>query len=166
MEIRIIISILLLPFLGYSQDNWTKWDNKYPETNIHTLLNREENYAKSVESDTTEAQYYSRMANYRLELIYSGERRIVSEDVKQSMKNVYKIFGHQEYLHLINEIKYEYKFEQNGSYYWLAAQDVLDKSLKKELKKGKTVYLYCLFLNEHLIDKRLYNSFLISEFRE
>ena len=76
------------------------------------------------------------MANYRFELTYSVEKSVIDENSKQSMKNVYKMFGSAEHQSVIAEIVYEYKFEQNESYYWLAAQSVLDKSMKKELKKS------------------------------
>ena len=166
MKTSIFLSIILISFFGNSQDLWEKWDTNYPVINIDTLISNETNYALSVENDTSQTQYYARMANYRLELTYLGEPRPINESSKKSMKNVYKLFGNREHLPIIDKIEYEYKFELNGSIYWLAAQAVLDSALKKELKKGKSAILYCLFLNEHTVDHTLHNSFLISEFRD
>lgn len=161
-----LLIILFANFLGFSQGTWDSWDKNYPLINIDTLLNQEKQYALAVESDIDEAQLFLRMGNYRLELNYANEKRVIDEEVKNSMIFVYKTFGNPEFIKVIEDVKYEYKFEQNGNYYWLASQAILDKSLKKELKSGRTFVLYCLFLNQHKEDKTLYNSFLISEFRE
>ena len=40
------------------------------------------------------------------------------------------------------------------------------ESIEKEVKKGDTVTLYCLFLNEHTYNNILYNTLFISEFTQ
>ena len=112
-----------------------------------------------------EGDYYMRMDSYRFSATYTGEKREIPDSIKASIKRVYKVFGNKEHLAIIDDVKYEYKFNIDGAEYWLSMQSVLDKPFKKEVKKDDTVYLYCLFLNEHGTEGELFNSLLINEFR-
>ena len=82
------------------------------------------------------------------------------------MSRVFWVYGNPDYLPIIDDIKYEYQFAVDDTTYWISMQSILDKPFKEEIREGDLVYLYCLFLNEHGFDGKLYNAFLVSEFRK
>ena len=80
------------------------------------------------------------------------------------MKAVFKLFGGDMY-QLEQYVNSEYLFQIGDVQFWAPIQKQLEKPLRKEIKKGKSVLLYCLFLNEHS-SKGLFNTLLISEFQK
>ena len=165
-RIVIVLALLSIYSLTYSQNEWDSWNNNYKEKSITQLIRNERIYADSVENGLIEGEYYLRMDNYRFQATFKGEKRPIPEEILQSMKRVYKAVGQPEYLSTFDKIKHEYLFEIDGNEYWFPIQPILEKPLKKEINKNEKVYLYCLFLNEHTIKKELYNTLFISEFKK
>ena len=164
-NLLILIFIVCSSFV-YSQDDWSSWNENYNEINIKKIISKEKAYADSVDNGLIDGKYYIRMSTYRFDAIYTGEKRKISENVKSSMRRVYKTLGNPEHLAIIDNIEHEFKFLVEDEEYWFPIQIVLEKPLKKENKRGEVVHLYCLFLNEHDMEGILYNSFFISEFKK
>ena len=150
---------------AFAQSEWDSWNERYKEIEIPDLISFEKQYADSVDRGLISGKHYMRMETYRFSAEFTGKQRDISDSIRSSMKRVYKIFGNPDQLHLFDEIKYEYQFRIGKYLFWCSMQSVLDEPFKKEIKKGKSVYLYCLFLNEHNSQGSLINSFLISEFK-
>jgi hypothetical protein len=162
----LIVGILVFFNTGfiYSQDNFDTWDKNYPEIDFGSVIEEEQKYADSIESNST-SQYYSRIDKYRFDAVYTGEKRVVEDSVFKSMKRVFKLYsGNPDVLNEL--VKYEYKFKAGNQEVWFPMQSQLEKPFKKEIKKNETVKLYCMFMNEHGSKKRLFNIFLISEFKK
>lgn len=158
--------MLSISHLTLAQAEWDSWNKNYKEKSISQLINTERLYADSVEKRLIDGDYYLRMDNYRFSAIYTGEKRKVSDDILSSMKRVYKTLGNRKYLSTLDDIKNEYKFIIDGIEYWMPIQPILEKPLRKEMCKNDKIYLYCLYLNEHTINKELFNTLFISEFRK
>ncbi len=148
-----------------AQSEWESWNQNYEEKNITDLIKSEKIYADSVDRGLIEGDYYLRMDSYRFSAVYTGEKREIADSIKASIRRVYKVRGNKEHLPIIDDIRYEYRFKIDGVDYWISMQSILDKPFKKEVRKDDTVYLYCLFLNEHGTEGELFNSLLINEFR-
>lgn len=58
----------------------------------------------------------------------------------------------------------EFEFEVGDKRIWMPIQSVLEEAFIDEIQKNNHVLLYVLFLNKHLYDGQLNNSFFISEF--
>ncbi len=162
----VITSILLiLTIQCYGQDQWETWDKRYREINYKELIDSEKQYADKTEKNKEIAQYYSRLDNYKITAKFIGKTRPIDNNVLMSMKRVFKLFiGKPDQLDDV--VKKEFLFEIGGSEVWMPIQTQLEKPLKKEIKKGTETILYCLFLNEHLQEGKIYNTLLISEFRK
>jgi len=166
-NILLFFCLIILSLGAFSQNPWDQWDKNYKEVDISELLNFEKAYADSVDRGLIEGKYYARIDKFRFSAYYTGEKREISEETKKSMKNAYKLYAAQrDQLSLLDEVRFEYKFTIDNVDYWFSMQSALDKDFKKEVKKDDEVYLYCLFLNEHQVNGKLTNSFLISEFRQ
>lgn len=166
MKAKTLITFILLTLsvISYGQDDWGTWDKNYRKEKYSDIINEERNYADSVEKDPKIVQYYLRLDKYQIVGEYGGKSRPIDKDVLHSMKNVYKAFvGNPDQLDEL--VHTEFLFKINGKEIWLPIQKQLEDALKEELKKGQKTTLYCLFLNEHSEEKKLYNTFLISEFR-
>lgn len=146
-----------------NQEYWDKWNKNYPEVDIMSILKYEKYYADSVKKHPDIPPYYSRLDNYRFKAEYLGKTKTTSTDVITSMKNVFKLFvGNPDRLDGMIEDEVLFKIGQEEM--WMPIQSQILKALKKEVKKGNIVTLYCLYLNEHNSKNILYNTFLISEF--
>ena len=165
-QVFIYFGILLLSQNAFSQVEGDSWDVNYPERNFRELLKYEKAYADSVDRGLIEGRYYVRMDKYKFPARYTGLKREIPDSIKASIKRVYTLQGNKEYMPVIEKIRYQYQFNIDGVLYWFAMQAVLDKPFKKEIRKDEGVYLYCLFLNEYKENGELFNSFLISEFRQ
>lgn len=165
-QIFTLLVVFLISHYAIAQSEWDSWNKNYQEINITELISSEKIYADSVDRGLIEGNYYLRMDSYRFSAVYSGERREIPDSIKASMKRVYTVYGHKEYLRLIDDVRFEYQFMINGEVFWISMQSILDKPFKKEVRKDDTVYLYCLFLNEHGTEGELFNSLLINEFRK
>jgi hypothetical protein len=161
----IFFLVLAISNKSFAQSEWDSWNEKYKEIEIPELLRFEKQYADSVDRGLITGKHYTRMETYRFPAKYTGKKREISDSVRSSMKRAYKIFGNPDHLNIFDEIKYEYQFRIGGYIFWCSVQPDLNEPFNKEIKKGKSVYLYCLFLNEHNSHGTLYNSFLISEFK-
>jgi hypothetical protein len=163
IALAFIFSSLVL--LTYAQSGWESWDANYPKTNFKNIIDSENAYARKVESDSAETQYYNRLDKYKVEAKYLGKTRAINVNVLSSMKRVFKLYiGNPEQLDEM--AKTEVLIEIEGEKVWMPIQEPLLVDFKKEIKDGNYVTLYCLFLNEHSQDKTLYNTFFISEFRK
>lgn len=160
----IIFLLLCNIFSSYSQDNpWKTWDERYKTIDFNHLIETEKHYADSIENDPKIVQYFCRIGNYKLIGKFLGETRQIKNDVFLSIKRVYKLFiGNPDKLDKL--VVSEFTFEIDGVKVWFPIQQVLEKDFKKEIKKGKSAVLYCLYFNEHSQDNVLYNTFFISEF--
>ena len=165
-RIKIILILLAISSVSFSQTEWDSWNNSYKEKSISLLIHQEKIYADSVESGLIKGEYYLRMDKYRFPAIFTGEKRELDNNILMSMKRVYKTFGNPDYLSTMDNIKNEYKFIIEGDNYWLPIQPILEKPLKKEIQINEYIYLYCLYLNEHTLQRELYNTLLISEFKK
>ena len=165
-RIKLIFIFLAISSVSFSQTEWDSWNKSYKERSISILINYETLYADSVENGLIKGEYYLRMDKYRFGAIFTGEKREIDNNTLLSMKRVYKTFGNPDYLSTFDNIKAEYEFIIEGDNYWLPIQPILEKPLKKEIRKNGYVYLYCLYLNEHTKQRELFNTLLISEFKK
>ncbi|HQT22507.1 MAG: hypothetical protein B7X86_16230 [Sphingobacteriales bacterium 17-39-43] len=145
------------------QKYWDNWNKNYPEVDIVSILKQEKLYADSIEKNPAIPRYYSRLDNYRFKAVYLGKTRATSQEVITSMKNVYKLFtGNASRLDGMIESEVLFKIGQEET--WMPVQPQILEALKKEVKKGNMLTVYCLHFNEHNSKNILYNTFLISEF--
>ncbi len=161
----LVIGIVLLINSGfvYGQDSFDTWDKNYPEVDFSSVIDFEQKYADSIESNSI-SPYYARVDKYRFDAVYLGEKRVIEDSIFKSMKRVFKLYlGNPNQLDGL--VKNEYKFKVGNQEVWFPIQNQLEKPFSKEIKKNKSVKLYCLFMNEHGMKERLFNIFLISEFR-
>ncbi|TDN38770.1 hypothetical protein E4631_17465 [Hymenobacter sp. UV11] len=97
-----------------------------------------------------------------------GKERPIDPAVMQSMKIVCWAFPG--YLpkptQLDGLIKKEFLFNLEGIEVWMPIEKMLEKHMYQEIKTGQDVTLYCLFLNDHRLNRKLYNTLMISEFRK
>ena len=160
------ILFLLLTTYAHGQSDeeyWEKWNTRYPEVDIISILEFEKHYADSVENNPQIPSWYSRKDAFRFKAEYLGKTRNTSIEVITSMKTVFKLFiGDPKQLDGMIEKEVLFKVGQENI--WMPIQPQILKALKKEVKKGISVTLYCLFLNEHTINNVLYNTLFISEF--
>ena len=140
-------------------------NKNYPEVDFQRLLEFEQHYADSIDGTPAAKKYYARVAHYRFSAVFTGEKRPLDPGVFASMKRVFKLLiGNPKQLNEL--VQNEYGFQVGEKLLWMPIQFTLEKAFKKELKRGKSAKLYCLFLNEHGLKRQLYNTFLISEFRK
>jgi hypothetical protein len=160
----ILFLLLTTSVYGQSdQEYWDKWNTNYPEVDIISILKYEKFYADSVESHPDIPPYYARLDKYRFKAEYLNKNRATSKEVITSMKNVFKLFvGNTSQLDGMIESEALFKIGQEEI--WMPIQPNILKALKKEVRKGSIVTVYCLYLNEHNFKNTLYNTFLISEF--
>lgn len=157
-------------FLGFwvsvenacAQNGFESWNENYRQIDLSDILKFEQAYADSIDATLGKSNYYTRIAKYRFMATYLGESRKIEDGVMHSMLNVFKLFGGDTEA-IKSNVKTEYLFKVGDYTFWAPIQNQLEKPLKKEVKKGEAVRLYCLFLNEHS-SNGLYNSLLISEF--
>ncbi|MCK9304339.1 MAG: hypothetical protein M0P27_02960 [Bacteroidales bacterium] len=167
MRSKIILTtiLLVLTLHSYGQGSWENWDRNYKEKDYKEIINAEKQYADSVEQNKEIPQYYSRFDKYKITAKLIGETRPIDCEVFMSMKRVFSLFfGNPSRLDGL--IFNEYLFEIDGSEVWMPIQVQLENPLINEIDKGTETFLYCLFLNEHNQDGKLFNTFLISEFRK
>lgn len=160
-----ILLLLFISTLGFSQDDFEKWNERYTKINFTDLMRYETAYADSVDRGIIEGKYYARYERYQIKAECLGKERAIADSIKTSIMNVNKLFGEKEFLPVITSLKKEYLFRIDGKEYWFAIQHVLEKPFQDEIMQNDTVILYCMHFNEHRWNKALYNSFLISEFR-
>ncbi|HEX4886479.1 MAG TPA: hypothetical protein VFV37_00395, partial [Luteibaculaceae bacterium] len=102
---------------------------------------------------------------YRFQGEYLGLQRKTSSDVHQSMMNVFSLFVGKP-TEFKEMIKTSLLFKVGTEEIWMPIQSVILSAFHDEVKKGEVVTLYCLFLNEHNNNNKLFNTFLISEFQK
>jgi hypothetical protein len=164
---KLFTLILLLTsttlFAQSSEDVWAKWDKKYPEVNVADLFKQEKLYADSVERHPDIPRYYFRRAAYRFNAQYLGKIKPLDKAVALSMKNVNKLTAQnqKEFEKLLGP---ELLVKVGGQEIWVSIQPQMLEAFKQEVKVNSMVTLYCLYLNEHNSQNKLYNTFLISEF--
>ena len=142
---------------------WEKWNSRYREVDITSILEFEKFYADSVEKNPEITPYYLRKDTYRFKAEFLGKTRTTSKEVITSMKNVFRLFiGNPKQLKGV--INNEVLFRVGTEEIWMPIQPQILKALKQEVKEGEIVTLYCLFLNEHTVNNVLYNTLFISEF--
>jgi len=166
MKKNFYILFLFLVAYAYGQSNeeyWVKWNANYPAVDIISVLEHEKSYADSVEKNPDIPPYYVRQAGYRFKSVYLGKIRTTDKEVMASMERVFSLLiGDPKQLD--GMIENEVLFRVGKEDIWMPIQPQILKALKEEVKKGDTVTLYCLFLNEHNSKNMLYNTFFISEF--
>ncbi|QJP35109.1 hypothetical protein F0365_12285 [Nonlabens sp. Ci31] len=163
MKSFLCFSILILSLNAYSQNGFESWDKNYKLVDIRELINAEFEYAKKVEADTAEAQYYVAMNTFRFIAEFTGEQRKVSDETIGSSKNVFKLkTGNSDILNDLVHV--EYKFIVIDIPLWISIQKQLENPFKEEVKVGGEVLLYTLFTNEHTYKGQIINTFIISEF--
>ena len=162
----IVFLLLFLPCCIFAQeDQWATWDENYRETDIIAMLDREQKYADSIDGDPRAVKFYTRQSKYRFDGVFTGEFRKLEEDRREAMKSTFKLFGSEN--PIFDKVQEEIQIQlANDQTLWLPIQPQLVKPFKREIKKKKPVYLYCVFFNQHKNDGRLYNIFFISEFRK
>lgn len=160
--LAVMVLLLLASGTALAQTGYPDWDKNYPAIDIQKILRFEQRYADSVVAKDGDIAYYLRMDTYRFSATYLGQKRPVDPGVMQSMQRVYKMFSGDP-AQLASLVEHEYLFQVGETQFWAPVQKQLEKLLNKEIKKGKTALIYCLFLNERS-SKGLYNSLLVSEF--
>jgi hypothetical protein len=146
-------------------DYWATWNKNYPETNIQEVLAFERKYADSIEKHPKIAPYYFRTDKYRFIAEYTGEIRKADTAVLGSVKRVHKMKGGDP-KQIDNLVKKEVLFKVGELKLWMPVQQRILDAMKQEAKKGDSLMLFCAFFNEHTSKKKLYNTFLISEFSQ
>ena len=140
-----------------------EWDTTYRLIKVKTLLKSEEAYAKKVEKDPNEAQYYVAMNKFRFLAKFTGNERDLNEMVYTSMQHVLQIkTGSADALQGL--ISKEFEFLIGKRKIWMPIQNQMIDAFKEEVKKKQEVLLYTLFTNEHKTNGMLMNTFMISEF--
>lgn len=158
-----IFSINSALFAQTEDEYWNKWDSNYTMVNVTEVINKELNYADSVEKNPKITQYFVRFDKFRFSALYSRKSRKIDRNVIESMKRVFKIFIGDP-TNLIKICKDEALFVVDGKEVWMPIQPNILKALNEETKDENKVVLYCSFFNEHTNEKKLYNTFFVSEF--
>lgn len=158
--------LLFIPCILSAQDDpWHTWNNNYREVDVIALLDREQKYADSIDSDPKAVKFYTRQSGYRFEGVFTGRLRKLSDDRREAMKSTFKLFSGEN--PIFDETREEVEIRlTNNQTLWLPIQPQLVKPFKKEIRKDRSVYLYCLYFNQHKNDGSLYNIFFISEFKK
>ncbi|CAM3696955.1 hypothetical protein MUGA111182_03695 [Mucilaginibacter galii] len=146
-----------------SEDIWAKWNKSYAEVNLDEMLKSETLYADSVEKQPNIPQYYFRVDKYRFKAKYLGKTRSIDTAVARSMQNVNNLStpSANNFEKLLGS---ELLFQVGSRKIWMSLQPQMLDAFRQEVKVNGWVTLYCLYLNEHNSQKKLYNNFLISEF--
>ncbi len=158
--------LLLIPIWNcvFAQGTWETWDARYPAVEYSKIIKMEKTYADSIEKLGIEEHNYVRKDGYKLNANYTGQFRPINNDVFDSMKRVCKLtLGNS--VQLDGLVSKEVLVKIDDKDVWMPIQDGLIPPLKEEVKVGENIILYCLFLNEHLQNSTLFNTFFISEFR-
>jgi hypothetical protein len=157
---------LLIPCSLFAQeDPWATWDQNYKEADVIAMTSWEQKYADSIDNEPKAIKFYSRLSKYRFDVVFTGEFRELTEDRREAMKSTYKLRAGE--IATFDETREEVQIRlPDNQLLWMPIQPQLVKPFKKEIKKKKPVYLYCLFFNQHMNDGTLYNIFFISEFRK
>ena len=97
-----------------------------------------------------------------------GKERPIDPAVMQSMKVVFWAFPGSllKPTQLDGLVKKELLFNVEGVEVWMPIEKMLEPHIYKEVKVGENVMLYCLFLNDHRLNHKLYNTLMVSEFRK
>jgi hypothetical protein len=166
MKTLLAFLFFLLSTSSFGQSDaeyWNRWKTNYPLVDIIKILEYEKHYADSVEKHPTIPPYYARSAKYRFKSQYIGIVRPLDKSILASMKTVYKIFiGNPNFMD--NLFASEVLIKLGSDTIWMPVQKQILEALNQEIKKGDTLTLYCLYLNEHSVNNGLRNIFLISEF--
>jgi hypothetical protein len=166
VKLKVVLVGLLIGNLCQAQtaeEYWNKWNTNYPRVDVLQILSDEKIYADSVESNPSIEPYYGRTDKYRFSASFTGKTRPLSKEALTDIKRIFKLFiGDPDQLDEL--FRNEALIAIGAKEFWMPIQEPLLKSLKKEIKKGIDITLYCLFLNEHSASKGLKNIFLISEF--
>ncbi len=155
--------LIVVTKVGFSQSGFEDWDENYKFINVDEVIAFEEKYAQEVEKDTTTGHYYVRIDTYRFFAEYTGNIRLVKDDVINSVKRVLKIKTGDSGI-LNDLVSKEYEFNVGNSKVWMPIQNQLLDFFNNEVNKGDKVLLYALFTNEHHFEGGITNIFLISEF--
>jgi hypothetical protein len=158
----LLVLVLLATGTTLAQTGYPEWDKNYRAIDIQKVFQFEQRYADSVVATDGDIAYYLRMDTFRFSATYLGQKRPIDPGVLQSMQRVYKMFSGDP-AQLESLVVHEYLFKVGETQFWAPVQKQLEKPLNKEIKKGKSALIYCLFLNERS-SKGLYNSLLVSEF--
>ncbi|AMR25747.1 hypothetical protein A0257_00690 [Hymenobacter psoromatis] len=99
---------------------------------------------------------------------FIGKEQLIDPVIMQSMKIVYWAFPGSlpKPAQLDGLIKKEFLFNVEGVEVWMPIEKMLETHMRQEVKVGEDVTLYCLFLNDHRLNHKLYNNLMISEFRK
>jgi len=166
MKTLLTVLFFLLSSLSFSQSDaeyWNKWKTNYPLVDIIRILDYEKHYADSVEKHPSIPPFYARSAAYRFNAQYIGLVRPLNKSILTSMKTVYKLFnGNPNFMDTM--FASEVLIKLGSDTLWMPVQKQLLEALNQEIKKGDTLTLFCLYLNEHSVTNGLRNIFLISEF--
>ena len=162
----LLFLLFFKPCLLFAQDDpWMSWDKNYRETDVVAMLELEQKYADSIDGNPKAVKFYTRLSKYRFEGVFTGEFRDLTDDRREAMKSTYKLRAGE--IAVFDETHEEVQIRlADNQLYWLPIQPQLVRPFKKEIKKKKPVYLYCLFFNQHKNDGTLYNILFISEFRK
>jgi len=165
MKHIIIAGFLIINYAAHCQeDEWANWDANYAEVDIAKLFEYEVAYADSIDNDSSAIKFYARQKGYRFEGIFTGNTRTLSEDRRMAMKSVYKL--HRGEHEIFDSIEIEIELIVHGErVLWMPIQKQIESYFKEEIGDQESVYLYCTFFNKHEPNGKLYNLFLISEFR-
>jgi hypothetical protein len=163
---QLLISAFFLFTAGYvnAQDNsFEQWDKNYAEINLDELLNLEQDYADSIETNYGDSlQFYFRADKYRFEATFSGNWRAMPYERKSIMSRTFGMIGVDQ--GIVKNIKNEVEIVTQDGTIWMPIQRQLEKPFKKEVSGNSNVYFYTFFVNHHSTSKGLVNLFLISEF--
>lgn len=162
--------VLLLSFFCLwpcQGQDYAHWDKKYLLKSYRKLIAEENAYLVQVKKTEKPPHDYFRFDTYRMRGKFMGKERPIDPAIMQSMKVVCWAFPGSllKPAQLDGLIKKEFLFNVEGVEVWMPIEKMLETHMHQEVKVGEDVTLYCLFLNDHRLNHKLYNTLMISEFK-
>lgn len=162
-------SFLLLIFCvtgAFAQDAyWKKWNAVYPLYDVAGMLKKERDKAMATDKNPKMPQAYFRKAKYRFKAIIMGATSNIDAGTFNEINHIYTKTGGQPGL-LGTMFKKQVLIKVGTETMWMPIQDKVLEGLKNEMQGGDKATIYCLYLNEHTSNHKLYSYFLISEFKK
>jgi hypothetical protein len=169
MKTSLIYAALILAFIS-SVTAQNNWDAYQPRTLKEITTTIAEKSLKDPDvvyrGPKNEAIMMLSYNSYqsKVNVIYSGESRKVSDERKEVIKFWIRTLGKPK--EIIDLFENEYRFTENKVEYWLPVQKPVASYFPKELKKGDTVTLLVAWLGGRYQTEGFDNVFLVNEFEK
>lgn len=151
----------LLPHLG------DDWDTKYPFMNVADVLKAERQYIVDYERKHSNIGHtFSRVEKMRIQAKRTGQYRPLtdkrwSDSFDLPLRNMgFAAFANDK----TRLYRQEALFDVGGERVWMPIQEVLIKTLEKEVTVGDLITVYVILVSHHDFGGTLHLSFLVNEF--